>query len=80
VYGNDTLFGSIPFIVKLFKLAHEMQLNTLVEDAAHYIVRNQEYGHDEVFEFFDLCVQVGCTLGVRLCSNSEVCSKYLVLL
>jgi hypothetical protein len=73
MYGKDTFFRNIPFAVKLFKLAHEMQLDSLVEDSAHFIVRNLEYEYDEIFEFFDLCVQIGYTLGITLCSKSKVC-------
>jgi hypothetical protein len=71
VYGQVTDFQSVPLAIKLFKLAHKLQLDCLAYASANFIG-----GHDfkatEIFYIFDLFVQKGNTNGVLLCSKSKV--------
>jgi hypothetical protein len=72
VYGKVTDFQSIPFAIKLFKLAHEMKLDSLANESANFI-RGQEFKANEIFDIYDLFVQKDSKVGQSLCSKSKVC-------
>lgn len=67
-------------IVQLLRLAHMMQLKSLAEDTANFIIEVLELQDDadEAFFVFDLFVQHGNTVGITACSKSEVCTKKLL--
>jgi hypothetical protein len=65
VYGKVTDFQSIPFAIKLFKLAHEMKLDSLADESENFI-GGQEIMADEFFYIYDLFVQLGSKVGCTL--------------
>ena len=73
VYGQVKDFKSTAFGVKLYKFAHEMQIDTLSDELVEFFKLTKS---SEIFALFDLHVMSGNKEGLENCKLVRKCSIF----